>query len=228
MNNIDFTEHMVDEYLPDEGDSARIELAMLGSHEDASRAEFAESSDSDIPSLLDDDDSESDEILEDITEVGTRWSRFLNKHYVHDHLGDARANTYTWMLELARDLGLPIDESSTADLRAQLEDRYRQFKTSARTFRVQGRSDQWRADAEKRLKKQGVTDETERTLRALAESIVAPAGITYEHLAHLQSVSEPQIKMLLVAWGMANHTPPRVDVPFSPGSSGRNGGRRSS
>ncbi|KAF4564444.1 hypothetical protein EYR36_002378, partial [Pleurotus pulmonarius] len=111
VNNIDFAEHIVDEYLPDDETSAHIELAMLGSHKDLSRAEFAESSDPGMTDLMSSDsDSDSTEILDDITKIGTRWSKFLNRHYVHDHLGDARANTYTWMLELARDLGLPGDD----------------------------------------------------------------------------------------------------------------------
>lgn len=121
-----------------------------------------------------------------------------------------------------------LDEETPAGLQTRLEELYETFSASALTFRVQGRSDQWREDADKRLKKAGVTDETERTLRALADSIVSPAGITYEHLAHLQDVSEPQIKMLLVAYAMANHTPPRVDVPFSHASSAKTGGRKSS
>lgn len=121
-----------------------------------------------------------------------------------------------------------LDEESTSALQDRLEQLYAQFAASAITFRVQGRSDQWRDDALKRLKKDGIDDENERTLRLLADSIVTPAGVTYEHLVHLQKVSEPQVKMLLVAWGMANHQPPRVDVPFSPASSGKTGGRQSS
>lgn len=115
----------------------------------------------------------------------------------------------------------------------QLTDRLtavlRDFSASAMTFRVQGRTDEWRDAAEKRLKKAGVRDETELVLRQLAESIVSPAGITYEHLAHLNEVSQPQVKMLLVAWQMANSAPPRanVDVPFSRPSSRSPAPRRS-
>lgn len=112
---------------------------------------------------------------------------------------------------------------------AQLTNALHEFAASAVTFRVQGRTDEWRDAAEKRLKKQGIRDETEIILRQLAESVVAPAGITYEHLAHLNTVSQPQIKMLLVAWQMANVQPPRanVDVPFSPASSPKKSGRQS-
>ncbi|KAG9221453.1 hypothetical protein CCMSSC00406_0010144 [Pleurotus cornucopiae] len=109
VNHIDFAEHIVDEYIPDNENTAQIELAMLGPHEDMSCAKFAGSSNSDVPGLLRDSDSDSDEILEDITEIGMRWSKFLAKHYLVNQLGDAHTNTYTWLLELSRDLGLPGD-----------------------------------------------------------------------------------------------------------------------
>ncbi|KAG9222581.1 hypothetical protein CCMSSC00406_0000541 [Pleurotus cornucopiae] len=63
----------------------------------------------DVPGLVLDDSDSSDEILEDITEIGTRWKKFLSGCYTHDWLGDAYANTYTWVLETSRDLGLPGD-----------------------------------------------------------------------------------------------------------------------
>ncbi|KAJ8691254.1 hypothetical protein PTI98_010847 [Pleurotus ostreatus] len=110
VNHIDFAEHMVDEYLPDEASSAHLELAALGSHDDALRAEFTKSSDPGVPGLLNDDDSDSDESLEDSRQISARWLKFLAKHYASDQLGDARANTYTWLLELSRDLGLPGDD----------------------------------------------------------------------------------------------------------------------
>jgi hypothetical protein len=113
-------------------------------------------------------------------------------------------------------------------LQERLADVLKAWAASAMTFRVQGRTDEWRDAAKKRLRKQGITDETEIILRSLAESIIAPAGITYEHLAHLNEVSQPQVKMLLVAWGMANNQPPAVNVPFSPASSPKPAGRRSS
>lgn len=130
--------------------------------------------------------------------------------------------------------GVPEGEASLGGdddvsvLRARLKQTLQEFSASALTFRVQGRSDDWREQADKRLKKEGVTDELERSLRALAESIIIPVGVKYEHLAHLMEVSEPQVKMLLVAWTMANTQVPRVSVPFSPPSSPRTGGRRSS
>ncbi|KAF9490015.1 hypothetical protein BDN71DRAFT_1511648 [Pleurotus eryngii] len=96
VNNIDFTEHMVDKYLPDEGNSAHIELAMLGFHDDTSHTKFTESLDSDIPGLS--SDPGSNEILADITKIGTHCSKFLAMHYVDDQLGGTHTNAYTWML----------------------------------------------------------------------------------------------------------------------------------
>ncbi|KAL4258218.1 CCHC-type domain-containing protein [Pleurotus pulmonarius] len=136
VNHIDFAEHTVDEYLPNDGNMDHIELAMLGSHGDMSRAEFVESSDTNIPSLLSDSDPDSEEIEEDITEIGTRWLKFLSKHYALDYLGDARSNTYTWMLELSRDLGLPGDDCGLypwTELRFSLE------KVTATTYQVTDR-----------------------------------------------------------------------------------------
>ena len=99
------------------------------------------------------------------------------------------------------------DTDEVTSLTRQLEQALLAFTGSAVVFRVQGRSDEWRDAAKKRLKKQGITDETEVVLRSLADSIISPAGVTYEHLAHLNEVSQPQVKMLLTAWAMANHQP---------------------
>ncbi|KDQ32396.1 hypothetical protein PLEOSDRAFT_1111144 [Pleurotus ostreatus PC15] len=124
VDNIDFSEHMVDEYLPDEENPTCIELAMLGSHEDSSHVEFTESSNLDTSGLLGGDCVDSNEDSEDITEIGTRWLKFLKRHYGGNQLGDAYANTYTWMLELSRDLGLPGDdhrEYPWTDLRFSIE-----------------------------------------------------------------------------------------------------------
>ncbi len=111
-------------------------------------------------------------------------------------------------------------------LRARLNEVLDAWAASAVTFRVQGRTDEWREQKKKELIRQGIKDETEITLRLLAQSIIAPAGITYEHLAHLNAVSQPQVKLLLVAWTTANHQPPAVTVPSSPASSPRPAGRR--
>lgn len=111
-------------------------------------------------------------------------------------------------------------------LRARLTEVLQQWSSSAVTFRVQGRTDEWREQKKKELIRQGIKDETEITLRQVAASIVSPAGVTYEHLAHLNEVAQAQVKMLVVAWSMANHQPPTVSVPSSPASSPRPAGRR--
>lgn len=92
---------------------------------------------------------------------------------------------------------------------------------------VEGRSSDWVEKVETALEKDGVTDETERTLRRVAAQIIAPEGVTYELLEQFRIVSEPQVKKLVVAATMANLQPIGIDVPFSRGSSAARSGRRS-
>lgn len=123
----------------------------------------------------------------------------------------------------AEDRGL--NEESPSSIRQELEQVAHQFEASAVTFKVQGRSDDWREKVQKRLKKAGVTDDDEVLFHQVAESVVEPKGVTVEVLRALAEVNETQYKMLVVASSLANNQPPRVDLPFSRASSKSREGR---
>lgn len=122
------------------------------------------------------------------------------------------------------------DAGSVADLEARLTQRYQEFVDSGITFKVQGRSENWLDAVEKRCRNSARVNgasKDEKTvfvqLNQLAESIVQPEGVTYEHLAALREVSESQVRKLLVAFSLACNQAPQVTAPFSQRSSG---GRR--
>lgn len=123
------------------------------------------------------------------------------------------------LAEMVSDEDRGMNDPAPEAIRRQLEEVARDFEASGRVFKVQGRSDEARDQIAKRLKKQGVTDEETIVLHQLADAIIEPAGVTVGALRALQEASEPQLKMLLVASGMANFQPPAVDVPFSSRSS---------
>lgn len=120
------------------------------------------------------------------------------------------------LAELVERLDLPDGRLST--LRQALLERAELFERTTVIFRVQGRSDEWRNAGEKRLKKAGVGKD-DIQLHLLAESIIEPKGVTPALLRKLGEMSEPQLKMLLVAWTLANVQPPDVNAPLSRGSS---------
>lgn len=113
-----------------------------------------------------------------------------------------------------------MNDPTPDGVRQQLTEVARQWEASRLTVKIEGRSDEAREKIAKRLKKQGVTDEETIVLHQLADAIIEPKGLTAEKLRKLQAVSEPQVKLLLVSAAYANGQPPRVDVPFSNGSSG--------
>lgn len=119
-----------------------------------------------------------------------------------------------------------ITDESPDQLRQQLLDVATQFEASAKVFKVQGRSDDYVARLKARLKEQGITDEGDVTLHQLADAIISPR-VTVDGLRRLGEVSEPQLKTLITASALANYQPPRVDVPFSSGSSKTRAGRGS-
>jgi hypothetical protein len=130
--------------------------------------------------------------------------------------------------ELSRELRLaelvPAEDRGMNDptpegIRRELEQVAREFERSGLTIKIEGRSDEARDRIKKRLKKQGVSDEETVLFHQLADAIVEPQGVTPEFLRTLGEKSEPQLKKLLVASGLANYEPPKVDVPFSSASS---------
>lgn len=121
--------------------------------------------------------------------------------------------------ELVPDEDRGMNDPTPEGVRQKIEEAAHQFEASALVFRVEGRSDEARERIEKRLKKQDVKDTTSITLHQLADAIIEPKGVTASFLRKLQDTSESQVRMLLVAAGMANHEPPKVDVPFSSASS---------
>lgn len=135
----------------------------------------------------------------------------------------AEVDDLTRQLRVAE--AIPDEDRGMADaspqgIRSRLEQVAKQFEASALVFKVAGRSDAARERLAKRLKKQGVTDEYEVILHQLADAVVEPKGVTVEFLRTLGERSEAQLKMLGAASSLANHQPPRVDVPFSSASSG--------
>ncbi|KAJ8457109.1 hypothetical protein ONZ45_g18448 [Pleurotus djamor] len=104
VNNIDFAGYVVDEYVPEDGNL--LDLNMLGDHELVEGGNYeAIGSDSEVGSVMED---EADMV--DFDFVDERWLRFLTSTYPDGRVGDASANTQTWMLELGRELGFVGDE----------------------------------------------------------------------------------------------------------------------
>lgn len=123
--------------------------------------------------------------------------------------------------------------SESAALEAQLRDLQKKFVDSGVTFRIEGRSETRLAAIEKewagRADTHGKTKDEKMVfvrMHQLADAIVAPAGVTYEHLAALREASEAQVRKLLVAFGYACGQAPSVSVPTSPQSSAARRGRR--
>lgn len=146
---------------------------------------------------------------------------------------DLLADVDTLQRELRIAEAVPEEDRAMGDespdsIRRQLEQVAREFESSALVFKVEGRSDGHRDRIAKKLKKQGIDDEYEVTLHQLADAVVAPAGVTVDFLRKLGEVSEAQLKLLLTGSSLASFQPPRVDVPFSPASSGNRKQRRSS
>lgn len=82
-------------------------------------------------------------------------------------------------------------------------------------FVVEGRTSAWVTDCASQLEKGGVKDPTDVLLHQLADQIVEPGGVTFEHLKALSAVSEPQVVRLVEAMTAANSSAPRVDPRFS-------------
>lgn len=122
--------------------------------------------------------------------------------------------------------------NSKEALNARLDDLYRQYRDSAVTFRVQGRSTDWLTEVEKEIKNGAETrgmnkeDKTATVTRhQVARSIVQPEGVTAEHLAHLEQVNGAQYRALVGKFFEACSVAPTVSAPTSPSSSARRGGR---
>lgn len=101
-----------------------------------------------------------------------------------------------------------------SDLEDHLDDLYRALVDSGRWFHVQGRSDAWRSDVEKSVKKAGGSKE-DVVLEQLAQSIVVPSNVTADHLRRLQEIDEAQVKKLVAAFSIACVQPTQVTAPFS-------------
>lgn len=121
--------------------------------------------------------------------------------------------------ELVPDEDRGMNDPTPEGIRQKIEAVAREFEKSALVFKVEGRSQDALERIEKRLKKQNVKDDRTITLHQLADAIIEPKGVTVDFLRKLQDTAETQLRMLLVAAGMANTEPPKVDVPFSSASS---------
>lgn len=82
-------------------------------------------------------------------------------------------------------------------------------------FVVEGRTSAWVTDHAAQLEKRGVKDATDILLHQLADQIIEPAGVTFDHLKALAAVSEPQVVRLVEAMTAANSSAPRIDPRFS-------------
>jgi len=141
----------------------------------------------------------------------------------------ARVDELTTRLRLAEAMpqeDRQLSDESPAAIRREIEELAEEFEASAITFKVQGRSDAYRDGLKKKLKKQGIEEDAQVGLHILADAIVEPRGVTVEHLQRLADVSEAQLSILFRAVALASTEAPRVDVPFSSGSSSSRGGRR--
>lgn len=151
----------------------------------------------------------------------TATVRAVTLHQRSDLVGEVEAlQRELRIAESISDEDRGMNDPSPEGVRQRLEELAREFERSAVTFKIEGRSDEARERIEKRLKKQDVKDQKTITLHQLADAIIEPAGVTPEILRKLGDKSEPQLKMLLVAYAYACGEPPKVDVPFSNGSSG--------
>lgn len=123
------------------------------------------------------------------------------------------------LAEMVADEDRGMNDPTPDGIRGEIERVAREFEKSGLLVKIEGRTDEARDRIEKRLKKQNVTDKETVVLHQLADAIIEPKGVTPEFLRKLQAVSEPQLKTLLVAAGLASLEPPKVDVPFSRASS---------
>lgn len=162
--------------------------------------------------------------------------RSINITQRGDLLADIEATERQLQLAEADDAAeYGIEDSGTNSkeaLNARLDDLYRQYLDSTITFRVQGRSVDWLTSVEKEVKDSLETrgmnkdDKTAAfTRHQVARSIVQPAGVTAEHLAHLEQVNGAQYRALVGKFFEACSKAPTVSAPTSPSSSARRGGR---
>lgn len=112
-------------------------------------------------------------------------------------------------VEIARRKGEDVEA-----LESDLDDLCRALVDSGRWFHVEGRSDAWRSNVAKDVRKRGGSKE-DIVLEQVAQSIVTPSGVTSDHLRRLQEIDEAQIKGLVVAWTLACQQPTKVTAPFS-------------
>lgn len=112
-----------------------------------------------------------------------------------------------------------LNDESPEAVAQELERVARDFEASAAWWKVEGRTNESRERIAKRLKKDGVTDEDVVSMHQLADAVIKPEGVTVAVLARLRESSEAQYNLLVQAYVMASGQAPRVDVPFSSGSS---------
>lgn len=162
--------------------------------------------------------------------------RSVNIYQRSDLIGEIEELEQKLLIErqVAQVSELSLHESDElSDIEDELNDLRKEFVDSGVTFQIEGRSESWMNRVEKEWKNHSDThgmskDEKNVFVRMhqLAESIVEPKGVTYEHLAALREASEPQMRKMLVAFTMACNKIPQVTVPTSPQSSESRGRRR--
>lgn len=120
-----------------------------------------------------------------------------------------------------------INDEGPGALRTRIETLTAELEASRVDFRVEGRSTTRRKAVADALKEQGVDEGSEDfTLHLLAEQIIHPPGVTFDDLKAMTEAIEPQVVKLIAAAHDVNTRTPRVDVPFSRGSSGSLSPRR--
>lgn len=144
----------------------------------------------------------------------------------------ARGDLKAQLDRIAEDLDLAEksgDNKRTAALRAEGKRVVDEMSAPGAVIDVvvEGRSQEWLTRIEEALDKDGVTDETEKVLRRVAEQVIEPEGVTYDLLEQFRHVSEPQVRKVVVAATLANSQPLDVSADFLRERSGRSVGRAS-
>lgn len=106
-----------------------------------------------------------------------------------------------------------------AALAEQLRDLYAKRIASGMDFVLEGRTATWVKDFHEKAKAEGVTDPIEVTLRQIAAQLVAPEGVTADHLRQIWNVREADVDALAEAALTVNRAKLGIDPRFLPGAS---------
>lgn len=104
-----------------------------------------------------------------------------------------------------------------AELENDMRDVINAIRESALEIVVEGRTAEWLARANDKLKNEGIEDETERAYHIIADAIVIPEGFTPEMVKTIHECSPAQYQAIVTAFNEAN-VQGAATAPFSPES----------